>query len=84
MVELPYDEPFAKHAQNWNGNDVTLCGLANEAGDDRAVTGEAANPQYATEGERVTCPECMRAIHHVRRAYSESGRVKNVPKELKP
>ncbi len=45
-----------KHAPNWNGNDVTLCGLANEAGDDPQITEEESNPEYAVVGEVVTCP----------------------------
>lgn len=61
-----------KHAYNWNGCDVTLCSLANEAGDDSLVTGETENPQYANCGELVTCPDCRRVIDHVHKYFSAS------------
>jgi deoxyinosine 3'endonuclease (endonuclease V) len=73
-----------KHAENWNGNDVTLCGLANEAGDDGEVTGETVNPGYASPGGRVTCPECLRAIQHVIANYGQNGRVKVARRESRP
>lgn len=58
-----------RHAPNWNGNDVTLCGLALEAGDDRAVTGETENPQIAGSDQTVTCVECRCVIDHVFRVF---------------
>lgn len=65
-----------RHATNWNGNDVTLCGLANEAGDDGDVTGETGNPVYAKAGEFVTCGECLRVIGHVLNSFWKSGKVR--------
>lgn len=59
-----------KHATNWNGNDVTLCGLANEASDDGDATSETENPEYAQVGEYVTCIECQRVIDHVHGLFS--------------
>ena len=41
-----------KHAPNWNGMDVTLCGLSDDAGDDGAVTGEIAKVHG-------TAPSCV-------------------------
>lgn len=61
---------MTRHAPNWNGNDVTLCGLANDAGDDRETTGETHNPIYALMGECVTCVECQRVIDHVLGSFS--------------
>lgn len=73
-----------KHAENWLGNDVALCGLANEAGDDGDVTGEVANPEYASEGGRVTCPDCLRAIQHVLANYGHNGKVKAAQRKVRP
>lgn len=58
------------HATNWNGDDRTLCGLANEAGDDGETTGEAENPVYAEVGQWVTCESCRQVIDHVRGCFS--------------
>jgi hypothetical protein len=62
-----------QHAPNWNGAGFTLCGLALEAGEDGEVTGEREDPKIATVGQRVTCPECQRAILHVQTLFRPRG-----------
>lgn len=55
------------HATNWNGDDRTLCGDA----DDSGASGDAdEDPTYAEIGERVTCLDCRRVIDHVHGAFA--------------
>lgn len=53
------------HAPAANGAGYTLCGLALEAGDDGAVTGETENPKLAPIGRHITCVDCIRVVDHV-------------------
>lgn len=69
-----------RHAENWNGQDVTLCGIGNDSGDDQATTGDLANPEYALRfDEKVTCPDCIRAIRYVYEEFTPAGYRKKKP-----
>jgi hypothetical protein len=64
-----------KHAESWTGAGYTLCGLAEEAGDDPA-TGETEQVVIATTGEAVTCEQCKLVIAHCQDLFTQNYRVR--------
>jgi hypothetical protein len=67
------------HADNWNGDDRTLCGLAFEGEDGRGSV-MLANPR-----EVVTCPECKRVISYCQDRYTTNFRARTqADTEAKP
>ena len=63
------------HAEGWNGNDYTLCGLAMEAADDPS-TGETEPVVFARTGLQVTCEPCKQVIAHCQDRYTNNYRVR--------
>jgi hypothetical protein len=59
------------HAYGANGDDRTLCGIADEGN-----PGELDSPSYAKYGEMVTCKDCLRIIMHCKNCYTNSGKAK--------
>lgn len=65
-----------RHARGWNGNDYTLCGLAEEAGEDPALGGDESHVEYASVGQVVDCRQCMQVIAYCQDRFTYIGRVR--------
>lgn len=62
-----------KHANNWNGDDRTLCGLALEG----VCDGSDERPiEVARIGEFVACSDCRRVIDHAQACFTMMYRVR--------
>lgn len=59
-----------KHATNWSGIDMTLCGLALEAFEDQKWTDVAGPVELAKAREVVDCPHCCACIKHCQEGFS--------------
>ena len=55
-----------KHAPNYNGDDRTLCGVANYLD---AVDPDAGPTVYAQVGESFNCPDCRAIVDHIRGCF---------------
>lgn len=56
------------HASCAHGDNLTLCGLAEEgACMDDCETGDDEPPVFARPGEKITCLDCRSIIDHCRR-----------------
>lgn len=52
------------HGDSWNGDDRTLCGIADEG---VCMKDELGPPIYAKTGELITCDDCRRLIDYARK-----------------